>query len=242
MKKLLILTFTLLIFLSSCYDPGRRVKGNGNIQTQEKQVSPFDEVEVHGAIDVLVSQGDLQPIKIEGDGNLLRLIEIDQRGDRLIIRKRQGYNLLPTRKMKIYLSSPSFKVINAHGACDIIGQTKIANRDNLDLDVSGAGSIRMEVDAPKVNAGISGAGLVNLKGQTKDFELGLSGAGKARCYELLSENTQVRISGAANAEVYASMKLDVDVSGAGNVKYKGEATDINKNISGAGSVKKAGEE
>ena len=42
---------------------------------------------------------------------------------------------------------------------------------------------------------------------------------------------------AGDAEVYASVKLDVSVSGAGNVRYKGNAV-VNKSVSGAGSVKK----
>jgi hypothetical protein len=48
----------------------------------------------------------------------------------------------------------------------------------------------------------------------------------------------VAISGAGSAEVYASVKLDATVSGAGNVNYKGNASEVNQHVSGAGSVKK----
>jgi len=107
------------------------------------------------------------------------------------------------------------------------------------LEVSGAGDINMELNAPAVTASVSGAGSVNLKGETKSFDLELTGAGKAHCYELLSESTKVDISGAADADVYAGTKLDAQVSGAGNVKYKGGATVVNQQVSGAGSVKKS---
>ena len=73
----------------------------------------------------------------------------------------------------------------------------------------------MEVDAPKINAGISGSGSVNLKGQAKDLDIDLTGAGHAYCYDLLTENTKVDISGAGSADVYASVKLNAYVSGAG---------------------------
>ncbi len=96
----------------------------------------------------------------------------------------------------------------------------------------------MEVDAPALDVEISGSGTVNLKGETKDFDLDLSGAANAHCYDLLSENTKVVISGAGDAEVYASVKLDAHVSGAGAVSYKGNASNVNQNVSGAGSVKK----
>jgi hypothetical protein len=97
----------------------------------------------------------------------------------------------------------------------------------------------MEVEAPKVTADISGSGTIDLKGQTKDFDLGLSGAAKARCFDMMAENTEVDISGAGSADVYASVKLDADVSGAGSVKYRGGAAQVNQHVSGAGSVKKA---
>ena len=124
------------------------------------------------------------------------------------------------------------------GACDIIGDTKISNNDRLNLQVSGAGDIRMEVDVPVVTADISGSGSVNLRGKTRDFSCDLSGAGHARCFDLLSENTTIDISGAGDAEVYASMKVDAEVSGAGTVKYKGDAATVNQKVSGAGSVRK----
>jgi hypothetical protein len=77
-----------------------------------------------------------------------------------------------------------------------------------------------------------------IKGQTKDVELGLSGAGSAHCFDLLSENTKVEVSGVGSAEVFASVKIDAQVSGVGSVKYKGNATDVKQNVSGVGSVSK----
>jgi hypothetical protein len=78
-----------------------------------------------------------------------------------------------------------------------------------------------------------------MEGETKNFELKISGAGDAKCYDLLTENTKVNISGAGSAEVFASVELDAHVSGAGTIKYKGNAPKVNQHVSGAGSVKKA---
>lgn len=225
--------------LASCrFAGGKRIQGNGNIETEERVVSSFSRVDVRGAMKVNVSQGDVKKVQIEADENLLQYVEIKQEGDRLIIKTRDGYNLDPTGDMRVYVTAPLFKSINVSGACDIIGQGKIDNGENMQIHVSGAGEIKMEVDAPALDVGISGSGTVNLKGETKDFDLNISGAAKALCYDLLSENTKVVISGAGDAEVYASVKLDAHVSGAGAVSYKGNATNVNQQVSGAGSVKK----
>jgi hypothetical protein len=227
------------LFLASCQGfLGKRVHGNGNIKTEDRQVGDFKNVEVGGAAKVLVSQGDHPSVKIEGDENLLPYMEVTQQGDKIFIRERKGFHLLPTHEMRVYVTAPVFNSIDASGACDIIGQTKIANPENLEMHVSGAGDIKMEIDAPQLKAEVTGSGSMYLKGQTKDVDLELTGAGHAHCYDLLAENTKVDISGAGSAEVYASVKLDASVSGAGDVHYKGNATTVNQHVSGAGGVHK----
>jgi hypothetical protein len=137
------------------------------------------------------------------------------------------------------VTSPAYSRLDVSGACNIYSENKLSGSQPLELEVSGAGDIKVNVDAPKVTAGISGSGSVEMSGETRDFEIRLSGAGKARCYDMKSENTKVDISGAGSAEVYASVHLDAEVSGAGSVRYKGNAANVNQQVSGAGSVKKA---
>jgi hypothetical protein len=237
MKKICILSLIALIGLFSCRYLGKRIHGNGNVKSVERPVSPFKEVQANGNIRLNVIQGDLKPVRIESDENLLSYIEVLQEGDRITIQTRQGFNLIPTNDLNVYVSSPTFKSIDVSGSSDIVGQNKITSTDELSLNASGAGDIVMEVDAPKVSAGISGSGSVKLKGQAKDFDVDLSGAGHAYCYDLLTENTTVGISGAGSAQVFASVKLSANVSGAGNISYKGNAS-VSQEISGAGSVNK----
>jgi hypothetical protein len=239
MRKLLLILMVVSITAPSCqYMMGRKIKGNGNISTQEHSVTSFKNVQVSGAIDLYVSQGDQKPVKIETDENLQQYIKVEQQGDKIIIKFREGVNLRPTDKIKAYVTSPLYNTIDVSGASNILSQTKIVNTENMTLEVSGAGDINMDINAPAISAEISGAGAVNLKGETKTFDLTLTGAGKAHCYDMLSENTKVDISGAGDADVYASVKLDAQVSGAGSVTYKGGATNVAQQVSGAGSVKK----
>jgi len=238
MRNICFLFLAATIVLASCRFLGRRIEGNGVIKTEERSVGSFKEVEANGNIKLIVIQGDLKPVKLEGDENILPYIEVLQEGERIKIQPKHGINLSPSGDLTVYVTSPSFRSIEVSGSSDIIGQNKISGTEDLDLQASGAGDIKMEVDVPKLTAGISGSGSITLKGQTKNVELNLTGAGHAYCYDLLSENTKVDISGAGSAEVYASVKLDASVSGAGNINYKGSPS-ISQQISGAGSVNKA---
>ena len=227
----------IMIALGSCRNGwGRRIRGNGNITTDARSVSDFKTVEVGGSINVYVSQGTPSAVKLEGDENILKYIEVIQEGDRLIVRNKQGYNLDPTHETKIYVTAPVYNKIETSGASDIIGQGKITNPEDLELKVSGAGDIKMELDAPRVKTEVSGSGSVSLKGETKEVEFDLSGVGSAHCYGLLAESARVEISGAGSADVYASVSLDAQVSGVGSVNYKGNPTNVKQEVSGAGSV------
>ena len=238
MRKLSFLALFAFLAFSSCRFMGKRVHGNGVIKTEERTVNAFREVEANGDIKLMVSQGDLKPVKIEGDENILQYIEVIQEGDRITIQPKQGFNLLPSGDLSVYVTSPHYTSIDVSGSSDIVGENKISGTEKLSLGASGAGDIQMEVDAPSVSAGISGSGTIKLKGQTKDLDIDLSGAGHAYCYDLQTENTKIDISGAGSAQVSASVKLNASVSGAGNISYKGNPA-INQEISGAGSVNKA---
>jgi Putative auto-transporter adhesin, head GIN domain len=240
MRKYLCFVLALAFIFGSCHNfMGKRIRGDGNIRSEDRSVGSFKNVDVSGVAKVYVSQGDQHSVKVEADENLLPYIEVAQEGDRIIVRERPGFNLKPTGDINVYVTSPIYNKIEASGACDIIGQNKIVNQEDLELHVSGAGDIKMEVDAPQLSAEVSGSGNINLKGQTKNVDLQLTGAGHAHCYDLMAENTKVDITGAGSAEVYASVKLEAEVSGAGTVKYKGNATNVTQDVSGAGSVQKA---
>lgn len=240
MARSLLFAFLIVASVSSCFNiGGKRVKGNGNITVDERSVSSFEEVEVQGAIDVYVEQGSLAPVRVETDENLQSYIKVETKGDKLVVKSRSGYNLKPTRKTKIYLTSPTYRRLDVSGACNIYSGNRLVLQNPLSLEVSGAGDIKVDVSGPAVSAKVSGSGNVDMKGETKNFNLKISGAGDARCYELLSETTKVDISGAGSAQVFASVLLDAEVSGAGSIKYKGNAANVNQQVSGAGSVKKA---
>ncbi len=240
MARSILFGFLFLVSISSCLNiGGKRIKGNGNVVTEERAVGSFEKVEVQGAIDVHLEQGELKPVRVETDENLQSYITVEREGDKLVVKTKSGYNLRPTSKSKIYLTSPSYRKLDVSGACNIISDSKLELQNPLDLRVSGAGDIRVEVSGPQVSARVSGSGDIDMKGETKSFDLSISGAGDAKCYELLSENTKVDISGAGSAQVFASVMLDAEVSGAGSIKYKGNAPKINQHVSGAGSVKKA---
>ncbi len=227
----------LLVFLSSCFGfGGRRVRGNGDMGTQTRNTGAFDGIRVLGSMDVILSSGSEYAVKVEADENLLEYIVTDKDGDDLVIKTRNNYNLSPRAGMKVYVTSPSLETIKITGSGSVLSQSKLSADGKMDIDVTGSGDVKLDVSAPEVEAEATGSGNIILSGTTRSFKGEINGSGELRCFNLMSEATEVGISGSGSAEVHASKRLDVRISGSGDVAYKGTPT-INQRISGSGSVR-----
>ncbi len=238
MKSIYFIAIFFTVVITSCnFIGGKRIRGNAVMKIENRSAGTFNGIDVSGNVKVYVKQDSASSIRIQTDENLLEYIITDNRNGTLHIHQKEGTNLKPTQSIKVYVSGPSFKLFKASGACDFISENKITATEPVSINLSGASDVKLELIAPGIDADLSGAGTINLKGETRNFNVDGSGSTNIKCFELMTENTKVELSGAGNAEVFASIKLEVYVSGAADVKYKGNAT-VNQKISGAGSVKK----
>lgn len=238
MKKTSVFLISAIIVCSSCWNLfGKKVRGDGAIISQTRNVAGYNSIEVSGNFDVYVKQDSMSSVKIETDENLLSYIVTRTDGGTLKIYPKDNYNLKPTQTVKIYVSGPEFKSLEASGACDYYSENKIQNSEKISLDLSGSCDAKMELNAPSISAEISGSGSVTLSGETRELEIDGSGSSHFKCFDMKAEKVNVDISGSGKAEVFASVKLDVEISGSGSVKYKGNAT-VNQKVTGSGSVSK----
>jgi len=237
MKKIFLFALAALILFSSCrFVTGKRIRGNGNLKTEQRSTGSFKGVASHGSFNIYVSNGD-QSVKIEAEENILPYIETYVDGSVLHVQTRDNVWLRPGREVKIFISSPDFESIHSYGSGDIIGQSKITDSSKLDLGINGSANIKMDVDAPQIEAEINGSGDIDLKGETKSFKGEIRGSGNVKAMDLKSEDATIKIYGSGNADIFASVKLDVHVAGSGDVHYKGDAQ-VSSSIAGSGRVKK----
>lgn len=238
MRQITIVAASALLLFTSCREIfAKRVRGNGNVVTQNRSAGQFNSIDVGGSIDVYVKQDSTSSIKVETDDNLQQFVETIEDGGVLRIKTTMGYNLNPSRAIKVYVSAASFKSLEASGACNIVGDGTIKSASTIEFGLSGSCNATVNVEAPKVSVDASGACTISLKGATKDFNVQGSGSTDVKCFDLMAENVYLDLSGAGDAEVYASVKLNGSLSGSADVSYKGAAqTDVS--TSGASSVKK----
>lgn len=241
MRKISFLLLLAAIGLQSCdFVGGKRVRGNGNVQTENRMASNFTGVSSFGSFDVYITQGSAYSIKVEAEDNLLPYIETEAEGGVLKIKTRNGYSIRTRKDIKVYISAPAYSMLSNFGSGNIISQGKLNSTSAMDVELTGSGDIRLDVNTPAISADITGSGVITLNGETKDFKGGIMGSGDIKAGDLKAENADVEIMGSGSVEIYASVKVSADIRGSGDVRYRGPAN-VSSDVSGSGTVKKVGE-
>ena len=201
----------MLMLLSGCRLAG--VKGNGDIETQTRQITDFTTLEANGAYQVTWSSGS-PGVEITTDSNLFKHIETRVSGNQLRIEWQK--QLRPTRGIKVRISSPSLTGAELNGAVRL-------NAANM--------------GAPDFFLEANGATRVELRGRLNGLTASMNGASRLDAEGLQARVAELSINGAGRADVNASELVRVAVSGAGRVTYSGNPK-VQKEISGAGRVKR----
>jgi hypothetical protein len=203
----------LVVVLAGCGHHGHGVKGSGNRQTETRELSAFKAIDSEGAFNFEITCQKALSVSLEGDDNILPLIQTDVRDGVLYLRMSKEYN--SRSGVAVRISVPNLESIKAAGA----GKFEISNIQNekFRIDTTGATSL-------------------NASGETKSLEIHNAGAGKIDTNELHAQKAKVEIAGAASVDVNATEQLDANVSGVGHVSYSGHPKTVNKNVSGLGVV------
>jgi len=239
MKRIFLFSILVIVLASSCDQINRkRVSGNGNVQTQNRELGSFSGIDVDNALSVTLKQDATQSVRIEADENLQKYIHVEVKDGILHVWQENNTSISPSKKIKVFVSAPTINKLDVSGASELLTDGRLTATSPLEIDLSGASSMNLDIKAPSVNIDVEGASGLTIRGETRDLDADASGASTIRAYDLLAENTKADASGASHADVFASVKIEADASGASGIRYKGNATVNNVHESGAGSVKK----
>lgn len=228
------LVAVVLIFAISTPVFADGVKGNGNVQTEERDVSDFSGIKVSGAYTIYLSQDNECSLKVVADENILKLIKTEVKNGVLYIKNKES--IRDTKKMELHICFKNLRFLKASGAISLKNASAL-KFDELNIEVNGASSAKLELSANKLSIDNSGASSINLKGKAKELDIEISGAGSVNAVNLKVQEARVDISGVGTGKVYVEDKLNVSISGIGSVKYKGNPK-VTSDISFLGVLRK----
>ena len=207
-------------------------KGTGGIVTDTLDVVDFNGIELDCAATVYLTQGNDFEVIVEGQQNMLDLLETDVDNDVWEIKFKDCVK--DGDDVEIYITMPEITYLKACGSGEIKGENTFDVGDMV-LRVSGSVDIDVDIEADDIDGKISGSGKLILEGSGDDFDFEISGSGKLKAFPLEVNKMDIKIRGSGDAEVFTNEELKVKISGSGDVYYKGFPT-IEVDISGSGDV------
>lgn len=213
--------------------------GSGNVITEARDVTGFNEIALSGSGTGIVTQGDEEALTIEAEDNLLPFIKSEVRGNRLMIYHENGLfaRPRPTRPIRYHITVKRLNAVQRSGSGDLEA-ANIAT-DRLEVNVSGSGTVAFAaLAADRLTSSVSGSGGLRFSsGRVNTQEASISGSGQYAAGGLESSKASVMVSGSGRATVHASDALSLHISGSGLVEYAGEPR-VRQAVSGSGRVQR----
>jgi hypothetical protein len=207
-----------------------------------EEQSEFTQLDFHGAGELYLEQGDICTLRIEGDQDLIgkvRTIVADEILAISISSDEVGFQKLKLiaeeSRLKYYLTVKKLTGLNLSGFSSIHGSKLIGN--TLSIVHSGEGTmILLGIQYQQLHVTLKGMGEINLNGEVQSQDVDFSGLGAYVAENLKTQQTNITVSGAGSAKVWAETELNATLTGAGSIQYKGHPM-LEKSITGLGSIK-----
>ncbi len=200
MRKVVTLSLAVAFTVSCSAQWGKKIKGNGDTVTIDRNVGDYDQIALAGWFDVDLVDGKEGKLSLKGESNLLEYVVTEVIDGKLTIKVEKGVDLKPSSwedGIRITIPVESITSLALSGSGDIVGK-KTIKTDNFKTSMSGSGDITIEVEAHSIEASMSGSGDITLSGRTSNFDATISGSGDIKAYELDADNVEATVSGSAD--------------------------------------------
>jgi hypothetical protein len=210
-------------------------------------------VRLDGAVDLRIRQGSPASLTLSGDPRWLARTTTVQDGDTLSIDTEvHGHGRLGALHAELTL--PALRELRSEslGSAEVSG----FSGDKLELNLDGAGSMRISCNYRLVSASLGGigsmhlqslggegvdlnlqgAGFVNLSGRARWLKANLGGLGSLDAQQFAADSVNLDLSGLGNASVMAHQSAILNLSGMGSVTVYGKPLNRKVAVDGLGKV------
>lgn len=232
MKRNLLFLCSIIAF-SGCVivnftDPSA-VAPRGKPETFDIATGDFSGIKVEGYCDIHYSYGQYSAVSLTLQPNVRPLYAVDVVNGDLVIRTTKRINFRHADIPVLTVASPELNRLVIEGACNFTANDTIA-ADSMIFVVSGAGSVKADLDVRSLSVNIAGSGEFKFSGKARTADLKLSGMGDLDALPLETSEAMVNLSGAGTVRVSCSDNISVNASGTGSVVYRGTPhLDLNTN-------------
>ena len=202
---------------------GKTIKGNGNIVTQNYDLTAFDEVSISLPATVNFTVSSEYSCTVRVDENLLEYLDIKVKDDDLIMKKLDKHKNvnLKTTEFVIDITAPSLEEVNLAGSGTFNALSPM-EVDDLEVSLAGSGDIVFHKTI-----------------SVHEIELNVAGSGSLTCEELLADKLDANVAGSGDLKVKGGTvaKAEADVAGSGDCDLYCDIDTLEADLAGSGDIK-----
>ena len=202
---------------------GKTIKGDGNIVTQNYNVTAFNEISTSLPATVNFTISNEYSCTVRVDENILEYLDIKVSGNDLVLKKQEKHkntNLKAT-EFVIDVMAPSLEDINLAG--------------------SGTLNVLSPLEGGVLEANVAGSGDIVFNGtvSVQRIELNVAGSGDIVCNELIAGKLDTNIAGSGDIKVTRGTvtAAEASVAGSGDIVLTCNIENLEANIAGSGDIK-----
>lgn len=212
-------------------------------------------IRIDGVIDLKVRQGAVAELVLTGQRASVARTTTVQSGETLeISTEEHNIKFSQRRMLHAELTLPRLRELRS----DSVGATEVLgfSGEQLNLDLDGAGAMKVVADyrvvkaslggigsmniesanSERIELNLHGAGYITLAGRSKLLQASLGGLGGLDAEKLQAETVDLDMSGLGNASVLARRSALLNMSGLGSVTVYGKPQNRQVSVDGLGKV------
>ena len=214
--------------------------GLSKFKKEDRDVKNFNGVAAGGPIDVIITLGNTEGLRFEGDAEAISTLITEVVSNKLIIRPKNSWTSwakkYENKKITAYVTAKTLKSLTMSGNGTMSVKGKI-QESSLTATLSGSGNITANADVNSFTGVISGSGNLNFSGGADAATITISGSGSFAKKGFTVGNLETVLSGSGSVYVNAEDHINAVISGSGSVNYSGNAH-VEQKVFGSGKVRK----
>ena len=207
----------------------------GQVITETRKVSSFESISVRNAIDVRLSKGDQESVRIAAEGMSPSNVETNVSGRVLKIELDQ-FKFRTKVKVTVYVTYVNLSRIEVSMAAGVLADQPIKT-ESLELEANTASSIEIAVDADKVLVEAETASVVILSGNTRQLNVITETSSNVDASQLKANKATAEANTASGIRLFVTDDLMAEAKTASTIRYRGNPARRNTSSNTAGNIK-----
>ncbi len=234
--KTLKTLFTLI--LVAAFGISQAIAGNSD-ETEIRQVKNFKEIKVSAGIDLYLTMGETEEVRIVADDDIIDDIKTEVKDGALHIymKNNNWFNWSRANKSrKAYVTVKELEAIRASSGSDVRTSNTLKG-ERLMVTASSGSDVEIDVFYKNLKIDTSSGSDARVSGKVKNLEAESSSGSSIKAQDLESQNCKAKASSGSDIFVSVSDEFYARASSGADIRYSGNPSVRDTDESSGGDIK-----